>query len=96
MKVSPLADLEPGGAAEPLTWTGKYVYIRSIESVGLVSGSQQNGKPLEGTITVTLIGDDGYPSKDNISVVYTMAKAREDLVPDIKYLMLEEPELETS
>lgn len=75
---------------EPALW--KYVYIRSIESVGFVSSSsQQSGHPERNTVTVTLLEENGSWRADGIKKTYSMDEAREDLVPNIRCLIEEEP-----
>lgn len=85
-------DFEPGGIAEPLRWQGHYVYIRSVERIGFVSASHQNGHPADATITVVIIEEGQANWGDSgIEVKYAMPEAKADLIPDVRCVITEEP-----
>lgn len=86
-----LDDLFGSHGNHPLDWQGKHVWVRSLGQAGLVSGSSQNGKPREATITVSLLDRDGEWGRGSVKVTYTMERAVEDLVPHILYLIEELP-----
>lgn len=75
----------------PLRWQGHHVYIRAIDAIGFVSGSNQNGShPERNTITVELVNRDGtWRGKDVPMITYTMSEAREGLVPDVRCIITE-------
>jgi hypothetical protein len=74
-------------AHKPLHW--KHVWIRSVECTGFVCASHQGGGT-DYTITVVLTRPDGS-WRHGDKVTYTMEEAMVDLVPDVKYLISEQP-----
>lgn len=77
---------------EPLRWQGRYVYVIELGHIGFVMGSHQtSGRPESNTIKVATV--ENGRRDDRFTTVYTMDQARKHLVPDITYLVVEEPEV---